>query len=293
MKVFVDHLQLLPMPHQGGVRQPDGAHRPGGLGMRTIADRLEPRGWVARLEDIGFDKKLPEPRLAEAYARGLGDAVASAWDRNRFPLLLLRSNHGALGPIDALGERGGVVWVGARGAYAKRGLLRRPPLDRCALSLVTGRLERDPFAIQPVRLAPRRIVVVGARRADRSEREALATDGVRIVAPDDLAVAVAATDADDWYLHVDLGAILADLVPAADDPDPEGIDSAALERAMGAAFAGRSLAAVAFGRYDLNRDREGRTLSTLIRLIEAAIVAAGGVPSPSGVDRRGAGETVG
>jgi arginase family enzyme len=281
MKDFVDHLQLLPMPHRDGARQPDGAHRPGGLGTRTIADRLEPRGWTARLEDIGFDRPLPERRLAEAYARGLGDAVASAWDRSRFPLLLLRSNYGALGPIDALGERAGVAWISARGEYATRGLLRRPSLDRCALSLITGRMERDSFAVQPVRLLPSRIVLVGGRRADRAQRKALVTDGVRIADVDELARAVTATDADRWYLHVDLGAIRADAAPAADDPDPEGIDPGELARAVGASFPGRSLAAVAFARYDLNRDREGRTVDTLVHLIEAAIVAAGGVPSPS------------
>ena len=37
---FVDHLQLLPLPSRDGARQPDGDHRPGGLGLRTLADRL-------------------------------------------------------------------------------------------------------------------------------------------------------------------------------------------------------------------------------------------------------------
>lgn len=224
---FVDHLQLLPMPSQGGRRQPDGAHRPGGLGMATIAERLERRGWTPRHEDIGFDRRLPELRLAEAYARSLGDAVASAWDRNRFPVLLLRSSYGALGPIDALGERTGVVWVDALGEYRQQGLLRRAPLDRCALSLVTGRMKRDAFAVRPVRLPGRRIVLVGGQRTEVKERRALGADGIRIVGAPETAGAVAATEADAWYLHVDLGALGADAAPAADDPSPDGLDPVA------------------------------------------------------------------
>jgi arginase family enzyme len=280
MAAFVDHLQLLPMPHQGGRRQPDGAHRPGGLGTRTVADRLEERGWVARIEDIAFDKPMSERRLAEAYARGLGDAVLSARDRNRFPLLLLRSGYGALGPIDALGERAGVAWVSARGDYGKSGLLRRPSLDRCAVSMVTGRVARDRFAIRPVWLAGGRIVVVGGHRIDGRERRALVGDGIRIVEPRDMAATVAAVDADAWYLHVDLGALRGDAVPGSDEPDPGGVEPDALAGAIGAAFEGRPLRAVAFARYDLNRDEDGRTLATLIQLIEAAVVAAGGVPRP-------------
>lgn len=249
--------------------------------MATIAERLAERGWTPRHEDIGFDKRLPELRLAEAYARSLGDAVASAWDRNRFPVLLLRSCYGALGPIDALGERTGVVWVDARGEYARRGLLNRPALDRCALSLVTGRVERDPFAVRPVRLSGRRILVVGGRRADSRERQALAADGIRVLELRELVgAATAAVDADAWYLHVDLGALRPDAAPAADEPSPGGLDLAALAPAIDAAFEGRPLRAAGFARYDLNRDQDGRTLTTLVDLIEAAVVAAGGVPSP-------------
>ena len=71
MEPFVDHLQILPMPFQDGVRQPDGQHRPGGLGMATLSDLLNARGWTARVEDMGFDKSMPETRLAEAFARSI------------------------------------------------------------------------------------------------------------------------------------------------------------------------------------------------------------------------------
>jgi hypothetical protein len=280
MSAFIDHLQLLPMPHQDGRRPPDGAHRPAGLGMATISARLEQRGWTPRHEDIGFDRRLPEPRLAEAYARGLGDAVASAWDRNRFPVLLLRSSYGALGPIDALGEGGGVAWVDTRAKYSRPRLLRRTPLDRCALSLVTGRAKRDPYAVKPVQLPGARVVVVGAERASRAERGALAADGVRVVGLDRLAAAIADADAERWHLHVDLGALSADAVPAADDAGAGSIDPQALAQAIDAAFEGRTLAAAGFARYDLNRDADDRTAATLVGLIDATVVAAGGVASP-------------
>ena len=37
--------------------------------MATLSDLLNGRGWTARVEDLGFDKPMPESRLAEAYAR--------------------------------------------------------------------------------------------------------------------------------------------------------------------------------------------------------------------------------
>ena len=281
MASFVDHLQILPMPHKDGRRQPDGEHRTGGLGVRTIADRLEERGWVARIEDLSYEKPMPEPRLVEAYARGLCDAVASAWDRNRFPLLLLRSNYGALGPVDALGEQTGVVWVGPDGAYARGGFLRRAPLDRRALAFVTGHAGRDRFAVRPVRLPGERVLVIGAARSSGAERSGLAADGVRVHDLGGLtSVALDAVEADAWYLHVDVRALRADAVPAADDSGGEGLDPGELARAIGAAFQDRPLKAVAFARYDLNRDEGGRTLDTLVDLVESAVVAAGGVPNP-------------
>lgn len=283
MSSFVDHLQILPVPSVGGVRQPDGDHRPGGLGMLTLAERLVARGWTARVEDIGFDKRLPEKRVAESYARAIGDGVLSAWERDRFPIVLSRVNHGALGVVDALGEEVGVVWVSPSVEYRTPGLLRRPPVDRTTLSLVTGRADRDALAVTPVRLPAGRIVVLGGWRSGEAEARAIAGDGARILDVDEaagLAEAVAGLDADRWYVHVDLCALAGGSVPAADEPAEAGIDPAALADALAAALEGRPVGCVAFARYDLNRDRESATADTLVELAEALAVVAGGQPRP-------------
>lgn len=290
MTGFVDHLQIVPMPSVGGVRQPDGDHRPGGLGMRTVGDRLARRGWTARLEDIGFDVKQPARRIAESYARSIGDAVLSAWDRSRFPIVLGRENNVALGVVDALGERTGIVWIGPRAEYRTARLLRRPAFDRTSLALVTGRAARDAAAVRPRCVPGSRVVLVGGGRARRNERRALAEDGVRVVgssALDELVRAVDAVDADGWYLHVDLGAVAADAAPAADEARPDGVDPAALSGAVRDALEGRPLRCAAFTRYDLNRDREGRTAATLVELIETAVAVAGGQPRPEAAERAG------
>lgn len=206
MEPFVDHLQILPMPFRDGARQPDGQHRPGGLGMATLSDLLNARGWTARVEDMGFDKPMPETRLAEAFARAIGDGVESAWERRRFPVVLSRAGYAAVGVIDALGERTGIVWASGRGDYRTPGLLRRPRLDATALALLTGRARRDPLAVRPVRASGARVIAVGTEQAGDAEHRAMVEDGIRIVAPrevDRLPGEVAATDADGWYLHVD------------------------------------------------------------------------------------------
>jgi len=182
MPVFVDHLQLLPMPFRDGVRQPDGRHRPGGLGMATLSELLNGRGWTARVEDLGFDKPMPESRLAEAFARAIGDGVESAWERRRFPIVLARAGYAALGVIDALGARTGVVWASARGEYRSAGLLRRARLADRSLALLTGSAKRDKLAVRPARAAGRRVIVLGADGASGKERRAMAEDGIRVLA---------------------------------------------------------------------------------------------------------------
>lgn len=290
MSSFVDHLQFLPVPAVGGVRQPDGDHRPGGLGMLTLADPLVARGWTARVEDIGFDKPLPERRIAESYARAIADGVLSAWERDRFPILLTRVNYGALGVIDALGARTGLIWVSPRLEYAKAGLLRRPPVDRTALAMITGRAGRDSLAISPVRLPAERIVVVGGHDAPGEERRALAGEGARIVGdPGSLAEAVDGVDADRWYLHVDATGLASEAVPAADERAGDGIDPEALIGAVGEALSERAIGCVGLARYDLNRDGGDRTAATLTALLEATAVVAGGQPRPERSAERPAG----
>lgn len=280
---FVDHVQLLPLPTRDGVRQPDGSHRPGGLGLRDLSDGLGTRGWTARIEDFGIERRLPEARLAEAYARAIGDAVISARDRDRFPVVLSLVNYCALGVVDGLGAGTGVVWVSPEGAYAKAGLLRRTPVDRTVLARVTGRQERDAFAISPVALPGSRIVVAGGQRIRGAETEALDADGVRRLGPtelDGLATAVAAANAEEWLLHVDARAFAPGVLPAADEATPDGVRLEELAAAVEDALRGRSLGCVAVTRYDLNREAV-TSLPALVELLDRLLLAAGGQPDPA------------
>jgi hypothetical protein len=292
MAGFVDHLQILPMPFRDGVRQPDGAHRPGGLGMATLSDLLNARGWTARVEDLGFDKPMSERRLAEAFARAIGDGVESAWSRNRFPILLARAGYAALGVLDALGERTGIVWASGRGDYRAPGLLRRPRLEATSLALLTGRAKREKLAIRPARVRGSNVIALGTERASDAEHRAMMEDGIRIVAArevDRLAGEIAGTDADPWVLHVDCSALTRDSVPGADGDDAGTLNPARLIEAVREAFdERRPLRAVSVAGYDLNKDESGATTRTVLELVEAAARAAGGVPRPeTGVDAGG------
>lgn len=295
MPRFVDHLQLVPVPSRDGRRQPDGDHRPGGLGSRTLADRLEALGWTARQEDMAYEKPVPERRLAEAYARGIGDAVLSAWDRSRFPIVLTLVNHGALGVVDALGPEVGLVWVSPRAGYRSRGgLLRRPSLEESALALVTGRARRDEFAVAPRQLPGARIVLIGGQRLDPRERDVLGEDGIRIVPAAGLAAlpeAIAAVGAGRWAVHVDVCGLRGEEAPAADETGPDGLDPEALGEALARALRERELSAIVLARYDLNRDRDGRTADTLAELLDRLLLATGGQPRPGA--RRDAASGVG
>ena len=286
MPAFVDHLQLLPMPYLNGARQPDGQHRPGGLGMATLSDLLNQRGWTARVEDLGFDKQMPESRLAEAFARAIGDGVESAWDRNRFPIVLSRSGYVALGVIDALGGGTGVVWASRPGGYRFGGMLRKPRLDECSLALLTGRAKRDKLAIRPTRANGRGVIVLGADGAAPDERAAMKDDGIRVVPAAEaerLPTEVDRTGAEGWYLHVDCSVLAREAVPGVTAAVPGGLDPARLVELVRASFRGRRLRAVAVVGYDLNDDPSGATTGTVLSLVEAAAEAAGGVPRPETV----------
>ncbi|MGH7588498.1 MAG: hypothetical protein ACRELU_07895 [Gemmatimonadota bacterium] len=287
---FVDHLQLLPLPSRDGARQPDGEHRPGGLGLRTLADRLGALGWTARNEDFAIERKLPDGRLAEAYARAIGDAVASARDRNRFPVVLSLVNGCALGVVDGTGTGTGVVWVSPEVAYRTGGFLRRPSVEESVLSRVTGRQARDAFAIAPVTLPGARIVIVGGDGIGDRERKALDADGVRRLGTDrlaDLPAAVAETDAEEWVLHVDAVAFAPGVLPAADRSGDGDLGLDPLADLVTKAFEGRRLGCVAIARYDLNRE-SAVSAPALAGLLDRILLAAGGQPDPAARREAGA-----
>jgi arginase family enzyme len=280
---FVDHLQLLPLPSRDGMRQPDGEHRPGGLGLRTLADRLGALGWTARNEDFAIERKLPDGRLAEAYARAIGDAVASARDRNRFPVVLSLVNGCALGVVDGTGTGTGVVWVSPGAAYRTGGFLRRTSVEESVVSRLTGRQARDAFAIAPVTLPGARIVIVGGTTIGNAERKALDADGVRRLGTDrltELPAVVAETGAEEWVLHVDATAFAPGVLPAADRSGDGDLGLDPLADAVRRAFEGRRLGCVAITRYDLNRE-SAVSAPALAALLDRILLAAGGQPDPS------------
>jgi hypothetical protein len=286
MPSFVDHLQILPMPYVHGARQPDGQHRPGGLGMATLSDLLNQRGWTARVEDLGFDKPMSESRLAEAFARAIGDGVQSAGERSRFPIVLSRSGYVALGVIDALGSRTGVVWGSRPGGYRFGGMLRKPRLDESSLALLTGRAKRDKLAVRPARVDARRVIVLGAEGASADERRAMKEDGIRVIPAaeiDRLPAEVERTGPDGWYLHVDCSVLGREHVPGAAAAAPAGLQPARLIDAIRTSFQGQRLQAMAVVGYDMNADPSGATTDTVLSLVEAAAEAAGGVPRPETV----------
>lgn len=284
MSEFVDHLQFIPVPTRGGKRPPDGDHRPGGLGTRTFSDRLETLGWTGRIEDMAFERDVPEKRIMEAYARGVADAVLSAWDRDRFPIVLSTVSFGTLGAIDAWAPEVGLLWISPRVDYRTPTLLRRPPIDRTALALATGRAKRDDLAVQPAMLPAERIVFVGGWGVDERERRELEREGANVLARDDLPrlpEAVDAVGADRWIVHLDVGALRGERVPVADDRSPDGFEPEAVVDALESALGERQTRCLTLARYDLNRDDdEGTATSTLTGILDRVVVIAGGVPNP-------------
>ena len=191
----------------------------------------------------------------------------------------------ALGTWRALARaRGplGLLWVDAHlDAHTPRttpsGALHGMPLA-CLLGTEGGVLE--PLCPPYPALDLERVCVLGARSFEPPEARLLARLGVRVLGMGEVvsrglaacwAEALERVAQGPYGVSVDLDAVDPDQAPGVGTPEPGGLDGEELVRALAGLRADPELGAVELMEYHPGRDREGRTLALLQRLLCAAL----------------------
>ena len=187
-------------------------------GAELLGDALARRS-NAQVEHVGE----PEPPREQPFEDDLRDgrasfAAAAAAAAAAAPVLLASQCSIALATLPVLAARepeACVVWIDAHGDFNTPATTGSGYLGGMPLAAACGRWESGYGG----GLDPARVVLSDARDLDRAEREELDRAGVRLVAPDLVAAAVAGERV---FVHLDLDILDPSILPGA-VPAPGGL----------------------------------------------------------------------
>lgn len=184
----------------------------------------------------------------------------------------------------AAGRSLGVVWFDAHADLNSPGSSATGAFAGMVLRALLGD-GVDGLTAEPA-LRPEDVVVVGARSVDEAE-DAWATEhGVALlpVGTTPEQVAEAATAWDEVYVHVDLDVLDPASFEGLLDPQPFGMEPAALTAAITAAVGGRRLAGAGLAMFaPSSADAAARDLPTILRILSAVTASTRTPPAaPSG-----------
>jgi arginase len=262
----VSPIRLIEVPYVAG----DDRH-PASAGPRRIVEALRASAAVV-------EREAPFRDTATAAAdvnRRLAALVREAITTDELPVALSGSCNAALGVLAGFDHsRCGVVWIDAHADFNTPESTSSGFFPGMSAAVIAGHCYRDYWsALGGAAVAEEEIVMVGVRElSPGAERERLARSAVRVVAPtpeglarelDDLALRVG-----DVYLHVDLDVLDAEFAPGVvDEPVPEGLSPEDVERVIAATAARIPIRAVTLATFNPERDRGGKTLRTVLRLV--------------------------
>ncbi len=263
-------------------------------GMGKAPTALLDSGLAQRLETAGatnvrielLDTPLPEgtfiERMGVVMAR-LGRAVAHARADGFFPLVLGGDCVTALGTLAGLGDapNTGVVWFDAHGDFNTPDTTLSGYLGGMPLAAAVGRgLEeiRTSIGLTNV-IAEQHVALVGVRDLDPPEEDALMRSGVLVLRGAELAegsfgrILVEVATLPQVYLHIDIDVLDGADAPGVDFPTPGGLRLDQLQTFVGEVARRTTLGAVALTAVNPERDQDGRTVQSALRVIEAVMSA--------------------
>ena len=187
--------------------------------------------------------------------------------------------------------RSGVVWFDAHGDFNTPDTTTSGFLDGTALSAITGGAWRQLALTVPgfKPLTEDNVCIVGARDLDPAEKRLLRSSGVSTVAADDLqpglqnALESIAKRIDRIHVHIDLDVLDAEVARANTYAIGGGLTVEGLESALSIIGALVPIAGVTLSAYDPAADSEGKAAQAAIRVVCAAVRAAQGVESVTGL----------
>ena len=284
------HIQPILLPFAGDVARWGAARGPEAILSAGLAPALEGHGHVvAEPVSVTFprEKRTRDVVTNLGYlAARLSDAVASALDSGRFPLVLEGNCTGAVGPAGGVARaRGaaGIVWYDAHGdlhtlATTSTGLLGGMPFAVCLGWEFDDWRERAGLRA-PVR--PEAAALIGASDLDPEEEAALAAHPIArldaaLIGADSAERTAALLEpragaAPGWYLHIDLDVAGPEEVPGVLTPAPHWPARADLFASIAAAARSVPLACLGLAGYDPGGDPSGRGARLAVEMAAAAL----------------------
>lgn len=256
-----------------------GPHRGPEAGPATLRPLLAERGVAGRdLGDVIATEAAGWVRAAERAAfeaAGLGRPVFLGGDH----LMSAGTVAGVARRAAARGRPPFVLWLDAHADFHTLETTRTRNLHGTPLAYVTGQPGfADAFPRVAAPVAPRRVVLMGARSVDPGEVHRLAASGIEVTDLDDAVLGrllARVRDAGGW-LHVSLDVDVVDPseAPGVGTPVPGGAAAASLRSIAEALGRSGLVSSLDLAELDPGRDEGGRTAALLADLACRTLGAA-------------------
>lgn len=268
------HIHIIAVPYDSGRR---------GFRMGAGPEHLLRSGIVEEMQDNGHE-------VGVTILETSGDDVTSAFDLARqiaehtraaeaagaFAIILGGNCTSSLGGFAGLQSRTAVLWLDAHADFNAPETSPSGFLDGMTLTMMTGRCYEHETARLPgfKPLPVDRLLMLGVRAIDEGEKSAL--ERVRVVRDArDLQRTLDDVDTNEFYLHVDLDVVDANVARANHFAEPYGLHREDLLKAIATVKRCKKVHAAALTAYDPAEDERALPLAKeIVHAIAAAKLEA-------------------
>ncbi|MFO7172670.1 MAG: arginase [Bacillota bacterium] len=269
-------IAILGLPTNLGIPRPQTRPAPAALRAQGLLDRLQATGETVR--DLG---DLPVPRGEEIergepllravlrVARRQAGILRRVLRTGALPVTLGGDHSTSLGTLLGLAGAGldfDVVWVDAHADFNTPQTSPTGNPHGMVLALAGGLTPYLPRAVPP-----HRVHILGARDLDPGERELIARHGLKVYTPEetlDRLEAIVAGLGPRVFLSFDVDSLRPEVAPGVRTPVPGGFTLEEALEVVTAVVRSRELVAVDLVEYDPDLDREGRTGTAALTVLE-------------------------
>jgi len=292
-------ISLIHLPYDSGHHGIRMGRGPLHFREHGVADRLRAAGHDVAAAIIDVPTPFPtEIGTTFALQHSLSDAVRTAIDGGRFPIVLAGNCSSSLGTVSGIRSATpndtspvGVIWLDAHADFNTPETTTTGFLDGMALAALAGRCWHGMTAaipsFQPVSDA--HVTLVGARDVDPAEEQLLAqsrvvrveaarlqADGADAAMGDAIAT-LASLGVSRVYLHIDLDVHEPAEAQANQYAVPGGLSPSRVRDLVRLVATRIDVAAASLTAYDPSYDADGRMLETGLQLLEEIASACGAV----------------
>ena len=286
------NLQLLVVPYDSGHRGERMGAGPERLIEAGLEDALSKDGHEVRTSLVELKPGAWTSEIGTAFELMRRVAGSIAANPDSLPIILAGNCVTTIGALATYPPaRSGIVWFDAHGDFNTPDTTTSGFLDGTALSTITGGAWRQLALTVPGfrPLTEDNVCIVGARDLDPAEKRLLRSSGISTVAAADLqsglqkALEPIAKRIDRIHVHIDLDVLDAEVARANTYAIGGGLTVAALESAVSIIGALVPIAGITLSAYDPAADADGSAARAAIRVVCAAVRAAQGVESATGL----------